>query len=128
MINYMLSGYPRLDMDNPQDYLAALISIATLFDEETINQVVEMGFKYPPNRFEWRQALDERAEAIWRLRKHQYVGAREIDLPRITHEEARARYAPDPEPDPVSGKHPVGTVLHEYGRWLGTYGRPRERP
>ena len=59
----LLSGYPQLDLHDPDGYIAALVSIACMFEEEVIADVVREGFKYPPGRYEWRQALD--AKQMW---------------------------------------------------------------
>lgn len=123
LIAQMLSGFPQQEANDPEGYIVGLITIALQYPEEAVRIVTERSFQFLPTRYEWRQAIDYEAERLIRVRAAQ--NARAYELP--TAEYVPLRFEPDPEPDPVTGKHLPGTMLRQYGRWVGLYGRPYER-
>ena len=119
----MLSGFPDQAANDPEGYIAGLITIAGLFPEQAVTSVVERSFPFLPSRFQWRQALEEEAVRLMRIRAA--ANARAFELPPVEYE--TLRLPPDPDVDPITGKHPAGTILRQYGRWVGLYGRPYDR-
>lgn len=98
----MLSGYPSLSLDDPQGYISNLVSILIGFDKEDACAGVVAAAnacKFPPSRFELRQACE--AVAGPRARQRAYAARTAAQLaerdtiaalspPKQTVEEVRA--------------------------------------
>jgi hypothetical protein len=120
LVRQLLSGYPNLkDVHDPEGYISSLCTILTLYDSRDaiagVNAVADHR-EFPPSRFELRQAC-ERA-AIERLKFERLRG---MGPPQPLK---RLEKPADAPPDPVTGKHPPGTVLTNYDAAVRLYGKP----
>lgn len=80
LIKLLLVGFPHLDAHDPEGYACGLVTIASLFPENIVTEVVARGFQFPPSFYEFRQALEKLAQAQWRRQR-----VAERDLPALEH-------------------------------------------
>jgi hypothetical protein len=117
----MLAGYPALNPNDMAEYLTAMTTILLNYTSEVAAEAsidVANNCKFPPSRAELHQACERAAAREYRLAQARALGPpTRIDYLGI--ESPR-----DPMPDPVTGRHPPGTILENFGTATALYGRP----
>jgi hypothetical protein len=146
-VDYLLSAYPTLkDLHDPEGYLSNLISILLIYAAvdaragvlEVMNTVRTL-----PTRFDLRQACERAANDRVRHERLRSLGRVSPPRPRQDfspeHEAVMRkkiaglgfpfgptlgdeRHPPDPAPDPLTGKHPPGTILSNHDEAVRLYG------
>jgi hypothetical protein len=119
----LLGSCPPKEGGDPEIFITAIVSILMHYPVAVCEEVVDPFFglpaklKFPPTPYDVRQACDAIAG-----HRHRIAQPR---LGRMTI--SRQAPPPDPAPDPVTGRHPPGTILTNFDEATRLYGKPLER-
>ena len=118
---------PQAGVDG-QVFATAIVGILLRYPMSVVREVtcpftgLPTKTQFMPTPFDVRQACEELMRPI---RDHQYHRQNvERQLAERDDRICAPPRTPDPAPDPITGKHPPGTILSNYDEAVRIYGRP----